>query len=499
MKKLHFWILSISIVLLTMTALLKINGAPLSGDAPNNLDYAYHLSHHGVMATEQDGKILATHNREPLPIALMALWIQSTPALSNAENLRVLNQPQQLKLLKYSNVLWVAALLVGVVLLVRVATADFLTDQMLFISQLITLFLVATIFPIFNIVNNLLTELQAATLLIWLAWAAMLASKTPRVRHFVMVGVLLAALILTKAAFAYIGIGAFMLWSIRALQWKQKSLLTGGLIAFLVTISLVTPWIIRNYYQVGEWSLAGRGPIVLIVRAYKSNMTNAEFTGGFYAYGPQWLKPTLSHLTGFNAKDRELGGRRERFRRFHPQDEAARERGDEASAVGFYIKATTHANNIYQSYAKQHADPQLARKLAEQQIKNEAIERIKNNLTGHLKTSLLFAWRGTWPHNTVDGIEISRKIPGVTAWKNKNIASALGLMSVIGLFLIGLNHRYSHYFAISLFPVGMFSFHALLTHYIPRYSYPMIPIWLVCGVVVFSLMLHHFLLKFVKK
>lgn len=446
MKKLHFWILTICIIVMVISVLLRINGAPLSGDAPDNLEYAYHLSHHGVMVAEQDGKILATNNREPLPVAIIAFWIQSVPSLSKTESLDALNQPALLKLLKLSNMPWVVALLIGVVLLIQRATTHITTETALFINQLIALFLVVTIFPIYSIVNNLLTELQAATLLIWLAWAGMLATETQRTIHYVIAGVLLAALILTKAAFAYIGLGAFILWCIRALQYKEKSLFTGGLVVLTVTLSLVAPWIIRNYIQVGEWSLAGRGPIVLLVRAYKSNMTDEEFKGGFYAYAPQWLKPAMREITGFTAKDRELGGRLERFRRFHTQDEVARALGEEDKAIGFYMKATTHANNIYQSYDNQYANPQIARKLADQQIKSEALSLIKNNLWGHLKTSLLFAWRGTWPYNTVDGIGISKKIAGVAEWKYKNIISAFGLLSLIVLFFIGLKRKYTHYF-----------------------------------------------------
>jgi len=477
LNRLRLGALALVIMLLCLSAVSRINGAPLTGDAPDNFRFAYHLAYDGVMGEQSGQSIMPTNLREPLPIMLSALWIKVVPALAHGHTLQSMTTPEALALLKLVNLFWVIALLVGAACLMGRVLDGRANPMLRFAFQLTGVLLVYEIFPTGSYANNLMTELPAAALLLWFAWAVVAALQSGRRLYWLLAGVLYGGLVLTKGAFAYVGIVAATLWVVRALCYRQGDYARGGLLMLAAALVVVTPWLARNYVQLGEWSLTGRGPIVLLTRAYKNAMTETEFVGAFYAYGPQFLKPALTRWTGFSVRDRLLGGRLERLRRFHPGDEAARDAGDEAGAVSYYCKATARARNITADYARRYSNPIEAGRQADAATKALAMEKITADPAAHLRASLVFAWRGAWPHNIVDGMNLHK--PVSDAWRTRNLVGFAGLLAVLGMSLAGFLRGGALYWAIALVPTGWFAFHALFTHFIPRYSIPMIPLWIV--------------------
>jgi len=309
---------------------------------------------------------------------------------------------------------------------------------------------------------------------------------------YVLAGFLFGGLILTKAAFLYVGIVSFFFITFFCLLIQPyKKIAFKQLIILAVALCTVLPWYVRNYVQIGVWELAQRGPVVLMTRAYKDYLTDTEFKGAFYAYAPLSLKKTMKQITGFSNIDRIEGGRLQRLTRFPKGDMEKRDLGDEQGAISYYIKATTHFNNIHKKFSEQIKDPMQARIAADRAGQQEAITLIKNNMVGHLKSTLVFAWRGAWPCNTVDGRwSAGAKKHAQPAWQE--VLPFLGLLTMFGFFISGLIKRNMTYLIVSLFGVSTFTFYSLATHFIPRYSEMFIPLWVVSFVWMIALLIKRF-------
>jgi hypothetical protein len=94
-------------------------------------------------------------------------------------------------------------------------------------------------------------------------------------------------------------------------------------------------------------------------------------------------------------------------------------------------------------------------------LQEKATEIIAAAPGRHLAATLPFAWRGLWAFR-------GDSLPSVMT----NLAAFLTLLAFP---FIAIWRRRPDWFAFSLLAVGMFWFHALLTHFIPRYSEPLVP------------------------
>ncbi len=86
----------------------------------------------------------------------------------------------------------------------------------------------------------------------------------------------------------------------------------------------------------------------------------------------------------------------------------------------------------------------------------------------HLATTLPFAWRGLWPFPFLD--RSGARYLFLVA------ADFLAFVTFLALPLLALRRRRADWLAFSLLGVGFFWFHALATHFIPRYSVPLVPL-----------------------
>lgn len=466
-------------VLCVQTA-MQINQLKLIGDGEDNFKLSYHLAKHDVISTggtDANGHLLPSNAREPLPIILSAVWMHLMPSLANANSPEEMLQGKKIVVLKLQNIVYMAALLVGIFCVFNQLLQHYSSKPLnLILASFGMLLCYACMHTVFA--NNLITEFHAEMLIIWFVWAWLRAWETGRNGYYLLTGLMLGGLVLTKAAFMYIGTASilfFMLFLLLA-KYSIKTISQQGLI-LLIVIVCVAPWYVRNYIHFGIWEHTQRGPVVLLVRAYKNAMTHEEFKGAFYAYAPVSLKKAMKLITGFNANDRLTGGRLQRLTRFPNGDIEKRLAGDEFGAISYYIKATTHDRNVHLAYAKQNSNPTQVRVLADKAIKQEAIAKIKANIPAHLKAALVFAWRGAWPCNTVDG-RWKPTYQRQPIWQE--ILPFFGLISLWGIFIIGLIKKQVPLVILSVLGVSAFSFYALATHFLPRYSEMLIALWVIC-------------------
>lgn len=452
-------------------------------DGVDNLGLAVGLAHTGNMGKLNlvDGKEVFSYSnsREPVPNFIAAQWIKLFPELAQDNTLHIKQTSQQLKLLKWPNLFLFLLTILGVY---------FLTKQLIFTyfshttTVLISLFSAGLTYvcmhPVF--ISTLLTEFHGAVLAVWFTWAWLRSWQQQSWRYAALAGVLLGLLVLTKAAFLYISLVLLMLVILLHLFWRKpiKELMLHAVVLFCMLL-VVLPWMWRNHTHFGAWEIAGRGPNVLITRAYKSQMTHEEFKGAFYAYAPASLKNVMKKITGFSAQDREKGGRLQRLTRLFDSDKVCRSKDDEACAIGYYIKANIRYHNIMADYAKIYADnPAKARVEGDKEAKKVALAMIKANPWGHIKTSLVFAWRGAWPCNKVDGRWFKYEQQFLQpAWQE--ITPFIGLLCMFLLAFFGLFKQKVEWLILSWLGASTFVFYATASHFIPRYSEMMLPIWLV--------------------
>lgn len=483
-KKIAPTFLILLLLVLCFEVATKIDSLPISGDGYDNFKLTYHLAFYDVISVgEKDinGQLVPSNIREPLPVLLSATWMKALPSLASAKSFDDILHGKRLVTLKLQNTIYVALLLVGTFILAYELLRPALTYRLnllqAVVTTLITFYCVHLVY-----VTTLLTEFQAAFLIIWFVWAWLKAWRSQSFIQYMFAGFLLGCLILTKAAFLYIGIvSVCVLFFYLTLFLKELNFGLNQLLLLTVAILITLPWYARNYFQIGVWELTQRGPVVLMTRAFKNNLNDDEFKGGFYAYAPLSLKKIIKNLTGFSEADRLDGGRLQRLTRFPSGDNEKRANGDVAGAISYYIKATTHFNNIHKKYRQEEPSLVKARVLADRAAQREAIEMIKGNPWGHLKATLVFAWRGAWPCNTVDGRwSPNAKLMRQPIWQE--IVPFLGLISMFILFFKSILTKNVPLVITTLMGVSTFVFYSLTTHFIPRYSEMFIPVWITCFV-----------------
>lgn len=472
------------ILLLAVFANLKhLNALPPNDDGQDNLALATGLAHTGTLgkyhANQSTLVFEPSNSREPFPNWLTAKWIQTLPALNHNLTLDKTASARQLTLLKWPNLFVWALTLVGYYYLMLALLSPIVPVGLQHgIAVVTTGFCAVCMHPVF--ISTLLTEFHAACLLVWFLWAWLVSWQRASSRYAGVAGGLLGLLILTKAAFLYVTLAlllavlpVMLIWRMPRMHVLQTGLLFG--LALLIAAS----WMWRNHHVLGAWEIAGRGPNVLLTRAFKSQMTDDEFKGAFYAYAPQSLKHTFKTLTGYSAIDREKGGRLQRFTRFFDSDVECRTHGDEACAIGYYIKANIRYNNIMADYAKRYPnDARRGRVEGERAAKQIALQMIKENPWGHLRTTLVFAWRGAWPCNKVDGRWFSHEVKYLQpAWQE--LLPFVGLCCMLVFSVLALFRRDMQLLILSWAGTAAYLFYATASHFIPRYSEMLIPLWVV--------------------
>lgn len=415
-------------------------------DAYENLTAAYNLAHHGVISLDPHAsEPPPSEYREPLPIAVLALYIAT---VRGNTSLGELVESKHAALLKQSNVLWGVLLAVTVFVTIVRFTGSYGWAAF---GTLVTDYGLAEHY------NGLYSEVAAAALLaLACAVAAQAMHRRQRV-WFLLAGLLFGALTLTKAAFLYVSfvliamlavLGAWHLWRER----ERKTLQSAALLAVGVAL-VVGPWVVRNYVHFDRPVLSSRGGQVLLTRATKNGMTDDEYRGAWFAYAPRPLRWVASRLTGFDKRDLEDDGRLERLMRYVDlRDRVAPEQGRPDEAVSYFAKVKA----IRRQLEMQHPDADGV--TIDRMLKQRAVALIKADPMAHLKTTPLFMWRG---------------------------APYLFLILAAGAIHALLRRR--DWLLAYLMPgLGLLLFYALLTHFIPRYGDPIRPL----AAVVFAVLAH---------
>ncbi len=290
-------------------------------------------------------------------------------------------------------------------------------------------------------------------------------------------GLLLGALVMTKATFYYlapllaVALAAHAAW--RRLASRREAAILGSL--FLAgTLALTLPWHLRNLVSTGDTSLAGRAGLVLMARANYDALTSDEMLAAAALFSPSGSLPGR-YLEGW----------------LTPEMQAKLDGPDNPRAQAFVRFDQLRREMRVATWA-----PEL-----DAAMKTEAMARIRELWPRHLQATLLFGYRGLFAER---GLGFPRPGGGVTTlgrstlgfdldgwFLNRPLAASLALfLPAFAAFAFCVATGRWAYVFLMLPAAYLYGIQALMTHYIPRYSTALIPMlvviallsaWAACG------------------
>lgn len=439
-------VLLLIFIAVIINAVDEIQPRTVEADARHNLAMAYNHFKYGVVSDlRTDSRdVTPTYRREPL-YSLVLSGVLTTIADPQTTTQKCLTIPEpaceslQLKL-QWFNLGWLLALTLATWLAARIILgnnfAPYLASLLVGFAPGLT-----------EAINNFYTELAAALpLLILATFLYLCVTRKSWQKYAIAAGCAFAALMLTKAVFLYFGVILALAFIFYACQQRSWQPLKMAVKILLIAYAIAGVWMTRNYLYFGTAKIAGRGGEVLAIRAKFSEMSWTEYRASWLAYTPNYGKPLLK-------------------RWFEPEDYA---RFDRANPAGFYrstknrITAMREDDVVKKVYQQQELDDSL---------KEESIIKIRQNWLKHSALTATFAYRGSFIKMFAE-----------------NSMVPVRLFYIASLFVVsGLALKYRDVgIAFFLLPAWFsFGIHAVASHYISRFSVPLIP----CLAIAFCLLL----------
>ena len=454
-KKQLFWVSYAALLVIFLATFVNygliIDGHTLESDAAQNVRSAVNLARFGVYG---ESPVIAGFEpgfrREPFPNFSLAfylkLWDLWLPGLIH-DSASVISD-KLLFFAKTINLVFAAFLFIGCWVLLR----------QVFLSPLIANFVMIILLRplnscfVRNEVNNYNTELVASVLIIWLTVALLKSAEKPSFHFIFSSGLLFGLLALTKASAAYMAIFAlpciaFLLSRSFRQFWGYFLFLSIGFAMF------VSPWVLRNQLEFSSPAIARGGGEVLLIRSEFNQMNNQQLRNGFYAYSPTYLQDNvLGPILDLEENDFKCGNLLDVFNRNLDCDQNALRLKNYDSVRSFY----------------QRGKRAIPRKfdLNSEDKKELAVQKIKSDPFAHARVTMLMGWRGFWPFKSKDFFY--------------TIINLMAFLSLIVVPMIGLYEKKRSWVVIGIVPTIYYSFYAFTSHFLPRYSEPLIPLSLVC-------------------
>ncbi len=429
LKKLNPRTLHILLILLVLVPLFwvyygtKIHDKGIGGDAKEFIATAYHVERHhafSMQGTPEPPTKLDAYRPPGYPV-FMAAIIASVPNLATDDFSWFFKRdgndpyaPPRFKVIKY-----VQAFLLLLACFMAMYLARELTGKMAFAHAA---FIITAIHPfLYRYVNRYYSELFAAFLIVLFTTLFYLCVKHRRRSLFMLAGLVLGVLTLTKAQWYYIAPVCIAYFALVGFMDRpaRRALFIGALIFTLCFTAVVAPWKQRNEAQFGRAFITERAGIALDLRSRYVAMTNNENLASFLYW-------TRTH----------------RLRDLLPKLMDPADYANLIRETGYYQAALMRSGELEAEYPRAVADKMQF---------TEAAERILSNPWGYIKTLPALTYRGL-----VDGnLSIFNIIIHALFW-----VAAISALK---------RKRWDH-LAIFL-PMSMLvAFNSLVTHNISRYN-----------------------------
>lgn len=435
-------------LMLCYFARTQITGLANGPDASQNMAAAYNFAKYNEISYVKGNP---TSYREPVTPLVAGIWMKLNPAIDLDLPLEKFAEGSLTRLVKLSNLFWLFLLLFA-----SFWSAYNITGNL----KVSTISILAVWCFLSRNLNHLLTEIPTAALLILFSCSLVRIYKKNNVASYLSAGAFGGGLALTRAVFFYIVPVVFLLVFILMRSSNLLLIARRMLMAALCFSLFVFPWMLRNYYNAGHFSVALRGGKVLYERALKNTMSLKEFKGAFYDWAPTG-KYEIGRVLGFSAKDFREEGVFKRLNRKLP--------------VSFHKMAGAERNRLFYFYeGKGRNDSDY---LADKHLQKNALKMIFSSPFRHLMMTPLFFWRG---------IPEARLIPTIS--RHLPLVDALPLRFGLTFFFFGVVFlcylkKHSETLLFSLPATAMIIFYSLFSHNIPRYNEPTVPIMIVSVIV----------------
>ena len=437
------------IVVLLIDDISHLNFDEIGGDATQNLYSALNLSNYGTYSEQIPSiDVQPGFRREPVPNFILAAYLKILAAWMPSFVVDgFLDVPELIYAIKAINLFYSAGIMLMIWALNRFLFRPFI------LSDAISLPLIWCCHRYFiaDEIDGLNTELCVSLCLLILTFLFLKSYQTHVLSWIAVAGLGLGLLALTKTVGAYLALMIIPLLSVFLAQRRRDILrvFTALSLGFLLTVS---PWLLRNQIIFGKPVIAQGGGDVLLIRSVFNTMTPLEYKGAFYVYSPEVLQSWFaSSLYPFSENDLKCGGRLERLNRKPPCDQIALKEKRYADVRSFY------------QYGKR-ALPRLLG-LSRQERQSEAVRRIASMPLSHVSVSVPLGWRGFWTFTDRGWLST---VINVCAFSSLLIAPMIAIVQRRLVWLI-----------VCIVPAMYFLFHASLTHFLPRYSEPLIPLALI--------------------
>jgi hypothetical protein len=440
------------------------DGYPTGADGDENFVMMSNLATTGVMEYLQG---TPTNMREPLPIATgaAAIWLgRCLPGYDHLDEAG--RQDFDRRAAKFAGLAWMFIGLISTWALAWIVT------RTIWVAIAATWMTWVLLFADPGSSNTLYTEIHAGALITAASLLLVIFVRSPRWTTALLCGLVIGLLCLTKALFFYIALsclaGAATLSLILPLKesFLAKTRRTGLVVILLIGVSLVCfPWMLRNKMLLDTWSITQRGGVVLMVRALTNQMTADEWRASWWIWGPTPYRQLVANTSlGARITDFRCGGRYVRL--------AVRAKSCPDGV--FYHMAFAERQRLLREYRRAHHPN--ASVAADRALRQLAAGLIVGDLPRHLWCTPPVVWRGLWfVQPSPDG----EFVPAVYSANPTYVGAGVSLVlwSSLGVtLLVGLFRRSAVLVGMTVLPVALLVANALLSHNIPRYSVPAIPV-----------------------
>lgn len=435
------------LVLATMQAESRIDDHRWPNDGAQYARIAYNLYKYNTfsLSGDESSSPEPTAYREPIVPFLVATLMYLDPAFSSDLSLEHILKGPLAERLKHHQLIIFALVPILVFLLTKRVKGSF-------IAAICAFWLTASSPNLQGNVNATSTELITALLLVLASVVFYGFATKSTIVGALILGITIALLALTRAAFLYfVPFLALAILSFRPLKlvatWQRAGALAAvAIIGFSIPVGA---WSLRNHALFDSFSITQRGGSVLLFRALMNDINHDEFVGSFFVYTKDKpMRRWLSKHLGYSNEDLREGGRLQRLSR--------------KLDISFYQRGRDIWSER-RSHYKGFGYPDFAFR-ADEEIRRDAVRMIAANPWGHLKTSVVTAWRG---HFIEEGLLIN----------------SLYVLSLFVVPLIALAKRDGPLLMVTLLPGFLFCFTTFLTHGLPRYNEPVLPMLTVLIVV----------------
>ncbi len=452
-------------------AIVALNKMDVSGDEHSYIPLGFNLYKYGVIAWSgsadklepgvsasqmDDGNVITpSQRRGPVYLALLAASLHLHPDSQNVSLQCFQGKAAGCESFRQDLKIVNIVLLALTVLIAYAATKAFSKSA---VAGLTAAFLVASSKSLIDMSDTLRPEILATLLFFLASVMLVLVWLGPNLKNCLATGIVFAALALCQPIYLY-SLCVPILVTVASVVRHKLSVRKLGLgysMAILFAFALVTaPWLIRNQMYFGNSQVTSGGEIVLRVRAEYNQMTANEYLASFVF----WTAAGRERLAGliFEYDDYK------RLKRDNYED-------------GYYKSARARASAIAHEVG---ADVTETRQL----VVAEAKRMILDAPFKHLLVSIPVAWRGLFAETGVVLHARPFEFSGFLIRLTLNFAYWAGILFCI---VSSIRTRQFHCLVFASLTIWAWLAYAGLSHYVPRYSYPFIPILAVLSVSVFS-------------